>query len=237
MLYKKILFFVSFCFCVQTMSAQTIRQKTVKRLQNLMQRGYMFGHQDDPFYGLTWQWERGRSDVLEAAGDYPAVMGFDLGGVEVGDEKNLDSVPFTRIREELLAHVKRGGIVTVSWHPRNPLTGGTAWDNSDSTVVRSILPGGPMHQKFLLWMKNVKTTSGLYPSSSDPGMRITAHGSGGGRNFARHRNINLYGVCCKTIFSVKAWTTLYGAIHLTLTAIAQKQNFLNGILGKTVLTS
>lgn len=157
MLYKKILFFVSFCFCVQTMSAQTIRQKTVKRLQNLMQRGYMFGHQDDPFYGLTWQWERGRSDVLEAAGDYPAVMGFDLGGIEVGDEKNLDSVPFTRIREELLAHVKRGGIVTVSWHPRNPLTGGTAWDNSDSTVVRSILPGGPMYQKFLLWMKNVKT--------------------------------------------------------------------------------
>ncbi len=135
--------------------AQTLRQKTVDRLQQLVQRGYMFGHQDDPFYGLTWQWERGRSDVLEAAGDYPAVMGFDLGGIEVGDEKNLDSVPFTRIREELLAHVRRGGIVTISWHPRNPLTGGTAWDNSDSTVVRNILPGGTMHQKFLLWMKNV----------------------------------------------------------------------------------
>ena len=70
----------------------------------LQVRGYMFGHQDDPFYGLTWQWERGRSDVKEASGDYPAVMGFDLGGIEMGDEKNLDSVPFTRIREELLAH-------------------------------------------------------------------------------------------------------------------------------------
>ncbi|MBR1800222.1 MAG: beta-mannosidase [Bacteroidaceae bacterium] len=125
------------------------------RLHALLARGYMFGHQDDPFYGTSWEWERGRSDVLESCGDYPAVMGFDLGGIEVGDAKNLDSVPFTRIREELLAHVRRGGIVTVSWHPRNPLTGGTAWDVSDSTVVRSILPGGTMHRKFLLWMKNV----------------------------------------------------------------------------------
>lgn len=131
------------------------RETLLQRLTALLARGYMFGHQDDPFYGLTWEWERGRSDVLEAVGDYPAVMGFDLGGIEMGDEKNLDSVPFQRIREELQAHHRRGGIVTLSWHPRNPLTGGTAWDVSDSTVVRSILPGGTMHRKFLLWMKNV----------------------------------------------------------------------------------
>lgn len=136
--------------------ARTIRQQAIERMQLLLQRGYMFGHQDDPFYGLTWQWEHGRSDVLEACGDYPAVMGFDLGGIEIDDAKNLDSVPFTRIREELLAHVKRGGIVTISWHPRNPYTGGTAWDNQDSIVVQSILPGGIQHRKFLLWMKNIR---------------------------------------------------------------------------------
>ena len=136
--------------------AKTIRQQAIERMQLLLQRGYMFGHQDDPFYGLTWQWEHGRSDVLEACGDYPAVMGFDLGGIEIDDAKNLDSVPFTRIREELLAHVKRGGIVTISWHPRNPYTGGTAWDNQDSIVVQNILPGGMQHRKFLLWMKNIR---------------------------------------------------------------------------------
>ena len=136
--------------------AQTTRQQLIDRLQQLQVRGYMFGHQDDPFYGLTWEWERGRSDVLEASGDYPAVMGFDLGGIEVGDEKNLDSVPFTRIREELLAHHRRGGIVTLSWHPRNPYNGGTAWDNQDTVVVSSILPGGVQHRRFLLWMKNVR---------------------------------------------------------------------------------
>jgi hypothetical protein len=146
----------------QSVSAQS-RQQLLDRLTTLQARGYMFGHQDDPFYGLTWSGidnpakpEYGRSDTKEACGDYPAVMGFDLGGLEVGDEKNLDSVPFTRIRQELLAHSERGGIVTLSWHPRNPLTGGTAWDNGDTTVVASILPGGTMHKKFLLWMKNLR---------------------------------------------------------------------------------
>ena len=117
----------------------------------------MFGHQDDPFYGISWQWEQGRSDVLETCGDHPAVMGFDIGGIETGAEVNLDSVPFTLLREELLAHVQRGGIATISWHPRNPLTGGTAWDVSDSTVVHSILPNGSHHKLFCQWMEHVAT--------------------------------------------------------------------------------
>ena len=128
------------------------RETLLQRLKSLSARGIMFGHQDDPFYGGSWQWDRGRSDVLAVCGDYPAVMGFELGGIEMGDEKNLDSVPFNRIREELLAHIRRGGIATISWHPRNPLTGGTAWDNKNKEVVRSILPEGSQHQKFQLWM-------------------------------------------------------------------------------------
>ena len=155
---KKTLFLLSLLAVtfLQDVVAQSARQQLLSRLQQLQVHGYMFGHQDDPFYGLTWQWERGRSDVKETSGDYPAVMGFDLGGIEMGDEKNLDSVPFARIREELLAHHRRGGIVTLSWHPRNPYTGGTAWDNQDTIVVQSILPGGLHHRKFLGWMKNVR---------------------------------------------------------------------------------
>ena len=57
-----------------------VSQMLIERLSSLQQRGYMIGHQDDPFYGLTWEWEKGRSDVKETCGDYPAVMGFDLGG-------------------------------------------------------------------------------------------------------------------------------------------------------------
>ncbi|MBQ7423044.1 MAG: beta-mannosidase [Prevotella sp.] len=125
------------------------------RLRLLQPKGYMFGHQDDPFYGLTWEWDYGRSDILSTVGDYPAVMGFDLGGIEMGDEKNLDSVPFTRIREEIINHYNRNGIITISWHPRNPLTGGTAWDVTSDQVVRSVLPGGTQTEKFQLWMQRV----------------------------------------------------------------------------------
>lgn len=134
---------------------KTQSQSLLLRLQNLRNKGYMYGHQDDTFYGLKWQWEAGRSDILETVGDYPAVMGFDLGGIEMGDAKNLDSVPFTRIREELVRHHLRGGIVTVSWHPRNPITGGTAWDTSDNKVVNKILYDNAAKAKFELWMQRV----------------------------------------------------------------------------------
>lgn len=129
------------------------------------QQGVMFGHQDDPFYGIGWEYEPGRSDVLESCGDYPAVMGFDLGGIEMGDTKNLDSVPFDCIREEIRNHHRRGGVITISWHPRNPVTTidhpntwpeGSAWDATDG-VVMAILAEGPTHDRFMTWLERVRT--------------------------------------------------------------------------------
>lgn len=108
------------------------RQTLLNRLVKIQKKGYMYGHQDDTFYGVTWQWDKDRSDTYELVGDFPAVMGFDLGDIEKGDEKNLDSVPFTRIREALVLQHERGGIVTLSWHPRNPLLGSTAWIQNDT---------------------------------------------------------------------------------------------------------
>ncbi|MBO4463710.1 MAG: acetylxylan esterase [Prevotella sp.] len=144
-------------------------QQLSNRLNNLQQKGYMFGHQDDPFYGLTWAYEKDSSDVKNVCGDWPAVMGFELGGIEMGDEKSLDDVPFSKITEEVIKHYERGGIVTISWHPRNPLTTkesladrkaqpwpqGSAWDVKNTTVVKSILPGGKNHEKFQVWMQRV----------------------------------------------------------------------------------
>lgn len=156
------------CTPKQTEPEKTQAQQLLDRLDTLRQKGVMFGHQDDPMYGLTWAYDKDSSDVKNVCGDYPAVMGFELGGIEMGDEKNLDSVPFTRITEEVINHYKRGGIITISWHPRNPVTTvegggragqkfpeGTAWDVTDSTVVKSVLPGGSQHEKFQLWMQRV----------------------------------------------------------------------------------
>lgn len=155
---------------------QTPAEALLVRMDTLRQHGYMYGHQDDPFYGITWEWERGdRSDTKELVGDYPAVMGFELGGIEMEDKANLDSVPFDWMREEIIKHHQRGGIVTISWHPRNPLNGRTAWIESDlkeyaealaagtpadslidpKQTVASIIEGGKLHEKGMAWVKRV----------------------------------------------------------------------------------
>ncbi|MCR4602874.1 MAG: glycoside hydrolase family 26 protein [Prevotella sp.] len=149
-------------------SPKTGAEQLFDRLDTLRQKGYMFGHQDDPFYGLTWEYQNDSSDVKNVCGDYPAVMGFELGGIEMGDEKSLDSVPFKCITQEIINHYNRGGIITISWHPRNPVTTidgggpagqkfpeGTAWDVSDTTVVKNILPGGAQYEKFQTWMQRM----------------------------------------------------------------------------------
>ena len=117
-----------------------------------------YGHQDDLSYGHNWRVEDwmsdplDRSDVKDVTGCYPMVAGFDLGGIEMGDESNLDGVPFGLIRKAALAHADRGGIITFSWHPRNPLTGGDAWDVSSDRVVNSILRG---QTDFGLWLERL----------------------------------------------------------------------------------
>lgn len=162
---------------------KTPSQKLIERLAKIQKKGYMYGHQDDPFYGISWEYEDGRSDTKDLVGDYPAVMGFDLGGIEMDDAKNLDSVPFNSIRQEIIRHYERGGVITLSWHPRNPMLGTTAWIESDikaynaavenlcqlhqcslakqvidpKSTVKSILPGGSCHAKFEQWLSRVAT--------------------------------------------------------------------------------
>lgn len=126
-----------------------------QNLAKIALKGYMFGHQDDTNYGSNWSYIDGRSDVKDVSGDYPAVIGFDLGHLELDDSKNLDGVPFEKIRAEAVKQYLRGGVVTLSWHLNNPLTGKDAWDVSNSTVVKSILPGGNKYDLFQGWLKRV----------------------------------------------------------------------------------
>ena len=120
----------------ETAAART--QETENLLANLKKipsKGIMLGHHDDTVYGIGWEGEEGRSDVKSVCGDYPAVISFDLGELELGNAANLDKVPFDKIRKEIINQYQRGGMVSLSWHARNPKTGGDAWDVSDTTVV------------------------------------------------------------------------------------------------------
>ena len=92
--------------------------------------------------------------------DYPALQSFDLGHLELGDTANLDGVPFNRIRQEIIKQYDRGGMVTLSWHLDNPLSGGTSWvadslKEIEVKTVAAVLEGGEKHEQFLSWLDKV----------------------------------------------------------------------------------
>ncbi|MDR0798986.1 MAG: glycoside hydrolase family 26 protein [Dysgonamonadaceae bacterium] len=133
-------------------------QETVdlyNRLFVLTAEGIMVGHQDDLAYGHDWYREADRSDVKDVTGDYPAVTGWELGHIELGAEYNLDSIYFSDMKRYVKEIYARGGICTFSWHGDNIATGKTAWDCDQDTVVKSILPKGSSHAKYLTWLDKV----------------------------------------------------------------------------------
>lgn len=175
---KTTLLLIAAFICLQTSAAKNkptdpkATPETVKLYQNLLKlqtKGIMFGHQDAMAYGHTWYAEKGRSDVKDVCGDHPAVCGWELGHLELGGEFSLDSVKFSNIQRGIKQVYRLGGINTISWHLRNPLTGGTAWDVSSKETVKSILPGGAKHElfkeyldKLAAFMLALKTDDGKY---------------------------------------------------------------------------
>lgn len=166
------LILASFCVSASKPGDPNATPETVKLYQNLLKlqsKGVMFGHQDNLAYGEGWVYEDGRSDVKDVCGDYPAVYGWELGHLELGDAYSLDSVHFNKIQNWIKTVYERGGVNTISWHLRNPLTGGSSWDVSSKEVVKSILPGGSKHEVFKSYLDKMadfllglKTGDGTY---------------------------------------------------------------------------
>ncbi len=146
--------------CCADKEAQTPADALLARLTDLVGQGkIMYGHQDSFMYGHSWnltadEQEYAKSDVKDVTGSYPMVYGLDLGGIEFCNPANLDKNNFDQMRASAVAHHERGGIITFSWHPTNPLTGGTTWDVATKGVVATILPGGEKHEMFMGWLKN-----------------------------------------------------------------------------------
>ncbi len=110
-----------------------------QNLKNL--KGIMFGHQDDLAYGTHWKGVKDKSDVKDVAGSYPAIFGWDVS--HLGEPKNIDGVDFDSMRTWIQQGYTGGGVITISWHMRNPVTGKNPWDTT--RAVNKILPGGSLH--------------------------------------------------------------------------------------------
>ena len=125
--------------------------ETIALFQSLLQitseKKYLVGHQDALAYGVNWKYEPGRSDVKDLTGDQPALYGWEIGHLELGDAFNIDSVPFHKMKDFIREGYERGAAITISWHGKNPATGKTSWDPEAGTVA-SILPGGDKHHLF-----------------------------------------------------------------------------------------
>jgi hypothetical protein len=117
-----------------------------KNLKISILKGILIGHQDAFAYGVKWKSDAFRSDMHDVCGKHPAVFGWDLSKIEHGSLYNIDSVLFSDMRRWIIEAFNRGGVITISWHIDNPVSGGNAWDTSPA--IRDILPGGSKHQLF-----------------------------------------------------------------------------------------
>lgn len=119
-----------------------------RNLKKIAPDTLMFGHEDTSAYGVEW-WTDGtdRSDIKDITGSYPAIHGSDLGGLDLGWDKNLDDVRFEDYQRWIIDAYKRGGINTISWHMYDPITEGNSWAKTDT--VSKLLPGAEGHERFI----------------------------------------------------------------------------------------
>lgn len=112
------------------------------KLVEISYEGVAFGHQDATAYGFRWIHSGfpSTSDVFQVAGDFPAVVGFDLGRIELRRRANINSIDFELMKELIKEAHAGGSIITLSWHAANPINRGSPW-NLNGTITR-VLPSG-----------------------------------------------------------------------------------------------
>jgi hypothetical protein len=135
-------------------------------LKHLKGKGILFGQQDANLVGVNWKYDENRSDIKDLTGTHPSLYGYELSGL--GNESNSDSIPFRLIRQRMTEAFDRGGVNTVSWHLNNPLTGGTAWDVTNT--VKLILPDSVLSD---LYKAELKKAADFFKSlKNDNGAQV-----------------------------------------------------------------
>jgi mannan endo-1,4-beta-mannosidase len=122
----------------------------------------MFGHMEDNKNGYDgWRNVPGRSDVYEVTGSYPAIYGFDFGGIGSFRPDSMLEKERQVSHDRVIEAFQRHGIVTFSWHFGNPVSKGSFyWKNSPVNAVSQILPGGNYNAVFKQCMARIARFAG-----------------------------------------------------------------------------
>jgi mannan endo-1,4-beta-mannosidase len=121
-------------------------------LQGLRGNNILFGQEHATTEGITITKRDGtQSDVFDAVGDFPALYGWDTLSLEGKEKPGAASNSREQNRDNLVDVMKkayeRDGVLTLSAHMPNFVTGGSFNDTAGS-VVGHILPGGSKHAEF-----------------------------------------------------------------------------------------
>lgn len=119
----------------------------------------MFGHQDDILSGHSFKAQPESdsfetSDIKDVCGDYPALLGLDLGRVEWAD-LNIDGIDIDNIVNAAKVHYQRGGLITISWHANNPVTKKNVFDISNPQTVELVLSDTEAREEYMKRLQKV----------------------------------------------------------------------------------
>lgn len=126
----------------------------------------LFGHQHDTTVSFAGKDASGKviSDVKQSTGDYPAVFGWDTLSLDGLENPPGVAGDYEASRISLSAAMKEayelGGIVTLSTHPYNFISGGDFKDKENTpgaveSIVSRILPGGDHNAEFNAYLDRI----------------------------------------------------------------------------------
>ncbi|MCB0742835.1 MAG: beta-mannosidase [Ignavibacteriae bacterium] len=110
-------------------------------LKTLSNTKIIFGHHHATAYGIGWENEKDRSDVKDAVGAYPGLIGWDFADFSlIGDKR------YFQLQSLIVEAHEKGIINTFAWHYDNPITGKNFYDTT--IVVKHLLPGGTHNKTY-----------------------------------------------------------------------------------------
>jgi mannan endo-1,4-beta-mannosidase len=118
------------------------------RSENRVISGQFIGHAEREGHpgDMVSLYNRYVTELFGRTGRWVALVGVDYAILADLDEP----VDLSATNGPLVAHWRKGGLVTVSWHARNPWTGGSARDERiEGSLSDLITPGTPIHE---VWM-------------------------------------------------------------------------------------